>query len=306
MQTQHIVSLVPSGTEIVYALGFGQQLVGRSHECDYPASVRQLPVCTEPKFNVEGTSAEISGRVSATLQEALSVYNIHADVLQRLKPDVIITQSQCEVCSVSPAEVERVACQLYDISAQVIGLEPDTLADVFRGIEQIAEALSEPERGRQLVESLHTRMMAIYEHAHTTTSKPTVALLEWLDPQMPGGHWMPELVEMAGGIDLFGKPGQRSSWMQWDDLLSQDPEVIVLVPCSFDIARSRHELPVLTGRPGWADLSAVRHHRVYLADSNQYFSRPGPRLVESLEILAEILHPDVFNFGHSGIDWQPL
>jgi iron complex transport system substrate-binding protein len=301
-----IVSLLPSSTEIVCALGFESQLVGRSHECDYPASVRDLPVCTAPKFDPDGRSYEINQRVKAVLQEALSVYLIDAHQLKQLAPDVIVTQSQCEVCAVSFAEVERVACEWLDTPAQIVSLEPNALSDVLADFQRVAEALGVPERGQALVADMQRRMAAIANRTQSLTGKPTVACIEWIDPLMYAGNWLPELVEMAGGVDVFGKAGQHSTWMTWDDLRAADPDVLVLLPCGFDIARTLDELPALTQRPDWPTLRAVRSGRVYVTDGNQYFNRPGPRLAESLEILAEIFHPTRFHFGHEQSGWIRL
>lgn len=306
MATQRIVSLIPSSTEIVYALNLEGRLVGRSHECDFPESVRRLPVCTEPKFNPEGSSYEIDQRVKAILHQALSVYRVHGDVLKELQPDVIITQAQCEVCAVSLREVEEVVGQWLGTRPQIISLEPGTLSDVWAGIVRVAEALGGPERGAELVKSLKQRVFAIAARARTLPPGPTVAGIEWIDPLMAAGNWMPELVEMAGGINIFGEAGKHSPWMTWEELVQKDPNVIVVLPCGFDMKRTREEIPALTRRPGWSRLRAVQTGRVYVTDGNQYFNRPGPRLVESLEILAEILHPGVFRFGHEGTGWEHL
>jgi len=306
MEAQRIVSLIPSATEIIYALGFGDRLVGRSHECDYPAAVRSLPVCTEPKFNPIGTSAEIDTRVKAVLQAAISVYNVHRDILRELQPDVIVTQSQCEVCAVSLKEVERVACELFDTAARVVGLEPNTLADIYRDIKQVAAALGVPERGHKLVNSMSECIASICAVTQTIPDKPTVACIEWIDPIMAAGNWVPELVGLAGGVNLFGDAGKHSPWMQWDALAAADPDVIVVLPCGFDMPKVREEMPALIGKPGWSQLKAVQTGRVYLTDGNQYFNRPGPRLVESLQIFAEIFHPERFAFGHRGSGWEPL
>lgn len=302
-----IVSLIASATEIVCALGFEEQLVGRSHECDYPPSVTRLPVCTTPKFDVEGTSYEIDQRVKAILQEGLSVYRVYADVLERLAPDVIVTQSQCEVCAVSLKDVEEAVCQLVGSRPRIVSLEPNTLADVWTDVRRVADALGAPERGAALVAALEARMSAITTRAReqvAQTARPTVACIEWIEPLMAAGNWVPELVERAGGVNLFGEHGKHSPWMTFDELVARDPDVIVVLPCGWDIARSRKELPLLTARPGWSSLRAVRTGRVFLADGNQYFNRPGPRLVESLEIFAELFHPQVFQFGHEGRGWQ--
>jgi iron complex transport system substrate-binding protein len=301
-----VVSLIASATEIVCALGFQDDLVGRSHECDFPGSVKRLPVCTEPKFNVEGGSYEIDQRVKAVLQEGLSVYRVHADLLKHLRPDVIVTQSHCEVCAVSQRDVERAVCDWLGTRPQVVSLAPNALADVWDSIRQVADALGVSQRGEALIGHLRERMAAIAERANALPARPTVAYVEWIDPLMAGGNWMPELVTMAGGVNLFGEAGKHSPWMTWDDLRRRDPDVIFAAPCGFDLARTRQEMPALTRRPDWPGLRAVREGRVYLADGNQYFNRPGPRLVESLEVLAEVLHGETFSFGHQGAGWQRL
>ena len=298
----NIVSLIPSATEIVCALGFEGDLVGRSHECDYPSSVLDLPALTEPKFDVQGSSREIDARVKHVLRDALSVYRVDEARLNQLAPDIIVTQAQCEVCAVSLSEVERVARECLDTPAQIVSLEPMQLADVFADILRVAEALGAPERGAALTLELQTRIDDIAGRA-ADLPKRTVACVEWIDPLMAGGNWVPELVELAGGIALFGKAGEHSPWLFWDDLWAADPDVIVVMPCGFDIERSQQEMPALTAQPGWKTLRAIREGQVYLTDGNQYFNRPGPRLVDSLEILAEILHPDAFHFGHEGTGW---
>ena len=299
-----IVSLIPSATEIVAALGFEDQLVGRSHECDFPPSVRDLPALTEPKFDLNGNSRQIDERVKTVLKDALSVYRVDEAKLNDLKPDIIVTQAQCEVCAVSLTEVERVARECLDTPAQIVSLEPMQLSDLFADIDRVAEALQVPERGLELNFKLRERMDEIAQRAADLPVKPTVACIEWIDPIMAGGNWMPELVEMAGGIELFGKAGKHSPWLEWDDLWAADPDVIVVLPCGFDIERARQEMPALTQRPGWKTLRAIRNGQVYLTDGNQYFNRPGPRLVESLEILAEIIHPEAFHFGHEMTGWM--
>ena len=301
-----IVSLISSATEIIHALGFGDQLVGRSHECDYPPTVQQLPVCTEPKFNVEGSSYQIDERVKAILQEAGSVYRVHADVLKQLQPDVIVTQAQCEVCAVSLNDVERALCDWLQSKPTVVSLQPDGLNDVWQDIGKVAEALQIPQQGQQLVRELQARMDVIAKLCQRLSAKPTVACIEWIDPLMAAGNWVPTLVEMAGGVNLFGTAGQHAPWMSWEQLRQADPDVIIAMPCGYDLAKTESEMNHLTQHPQWQELQAVQSGRVYVTDGNQYFNRPGPRLVESLEILAEILHPPEFGYGHRGIGWQTL
>jgi iron complex transport system substrate-binding protein len=301
-----IVSLIASATEIVCALGFEDQLVGRSHECDFPASVKQLPVCTEPKFNVHGSSREIDQRVQTILHESLSVYRVYTDRLRELRPDVIVTQSHCEVCAVSERDVEQAVCDWLGARPRIVSLKPDGLADVWSNIGAVAEALGVPGRGEEVVGRLRQRMAAIATKTHTLPDRPTVACIEWIDPLMAAGNWMPELVEMAGGVNLFGEAGKHAPWLAWEALCAKDPDAIVVLPCGWDIAKARQEMPLLANKPEWPRLKAVRGGRVYLMDGNQFFNRPGPRLAESLEILAEALHPAAFAFGHEGTGWQRL
>lgn len=303
-----IVSLIASATEIVCALGFEKDLVGRSHECDFPPSVKILPVCTEPKFGVDGSSAEIDARVKKILQDkdALSVYRVDEKLLARLKPDFIVTQSQCEVCAVSFKDVEAAVSRSTGIVAKIVSLQPNALADVYDDIERVATALSATERSRALNASMKSRLAVIHKKAAERAPKPAVACIEWIEPLMAAGNWMPEIVTLAGGLNLFGEAGRHSPQMAWGDLRAKDPDIIVVMPCGFDIARTRSEMPCLTRLKGWDRLKAVCDRRVVLADGNQYFNRPGPRLVESLEILAEIFHPQTFRFGHEGAGWQRL
>ncbi len=301
-----IISLIASATEIVCALGFRKELVGRSHECDFPLSVKDLPICTEVKFGTDGTSYEIDQRVKAVLQEGLSVYRVEAKTLDRLKPDVIITQDHCEVCAVSLKDVEQAACEMISSRPRIVSLRPNALVDLWEGIRQVAEALNAPERAEALIGQLKQRMAAIEQKAKRAATRPTVACIEWIDPLMAAGNWMPELVKMAGGVNLFGEAGKHSPWMTWEDLVRKDPDILLILPCGFDIERSRQEMPVLMRQPGWSTLKAVENGKIYLLDGNQYFNRPGPRLVESLEILAEIFHPELFSFGHRPTGWQLL
>ncbi len=305
-QPKRIVSLIASSTEIVCALGLGDLLVGRSHECDYPSWVKQLPQCTEPKINVEGTSYEIDQRVKAILQEGLSVYRVFADKLKELKPDVILTQIQCEVCAVSEKDVKAAVCETLPTQPQIISLNTNNLDDLWSDIQKVADALDAPERGKELIEKLKGRMKKNEQVTKKIPHHPTVAFIEWIDPLMSCGNWMPTLIEMAGGKNLFGVAGKHSPFMTWEQLKSADPDFIVISPCGYDIPKTTEELPPLTTRKDWKELKAVQQHQVYLADGNQFFNRPGPRLVESLEMLAEMFHPEQFDFGHRGKGWKKL
>ncbi len=301
-----IVTLLASATEIVSALGFKDSLVARSHECDFPTDVRALPFCTEPKIDVSGNSHDIDQRVKAVVRDGLSVYRVDSDALKGYEPDVIVTQSQCEVCAVSEKDVLAATCDWLENRPRIVTLKPDALADIWSDIARVADALDAPDRGADLIRRLKARMTSVEDEARSMTAKPTVACIEWIDPLMAGGNWMPELVAMAGGENLFGVAGAHSPWMEWADLERANPDVIVILPCGFDIARARKDMPALTNRPGWNDLRAVQNGRVCVADGNQYFNRPGPRIAESLEILAEMLHPHHFDYGHKGTGWEPL
>ncbi|MGH7557007.1 MAG: cobalamin-binding protein [Gemmatimonadota bacterium] len=298
-----VASLIASSTETIHALGLGDLLVARSHECDYPPEVRGLPVVTEPRFPTDGTSYEIDQRIRALIQEALSIYRVDADRLRAVRPDVIVTQTQCEVCAVSLGDVEKALGEWTGARPAVVPLSPDSLDAVWDDIQRVALALGYQEAGPALVARLQDRMREI-EVAAAALRRPTVACVEWIDPLMAAGNWMPELVAMAGGESVVGEAGRHSPMLEWEELRRRDPEVIFVSPCGFDLERTRVDMTALVRRPGWADLQSVRNGRVALADGVQYFNRPGPRLVESLEILAEILHPTHFDFGHRGKGWE--
>ena len=288
-----IVSLISSATEIMHALGQFDSLVGRSHECDYPEQVACLPVCTRPVIEISGDSREIDRLVKDRVRDALSVYEVYPDVLERLQPTHIITQTQCEVCAVSLKDVEAALAAGLSCSPKVVPLNPNSLADVWDDIRRVARALDIAEHGEATIEGLKARMCAISRRALSDNARPTVACIEWIEPLMAAGNWVPELVEMVGGVNLFGEAGRHSPWMTWEQLVAADPEVVVVMPCGWDPARTEPEMHWLTGRPEWAELRAVRNGRVHLTDGNQYFNRPGPRLVESLEILSGLLHPSL-------------
>ncbi len=288
---------------MVHALGLGSFQVGRSHECDYPASIRDLPVCTAPRIAVDGSSAEIDGLVKQSMSDATSVYTVFRDVVDDLRPTHILTQTQCKVCAVSLEDVEKLLSAGISSNPRIVALEPNSFSDVWDDIRRVAQACGLGERGECLVAELRERIRRIAEKAALTPHKPSVACIEWLEPIMAAGNWVPEMVELAGGVSLFGKARLHSPWMSWAELVAADPDVIVAMPCGFDIERTRAELYWLTQRSGWNGLRSVRNQRVYVVDGNQYFNRPGPRLVESLQILAEMLHPDIFDPALERTGW---
>jgi iron complex transport system substrate-binding protein len=300
-----IISLLPSATEIIAALGFGENLVGRSHECDFPPGVERLPTCSSTKIPVQGTSYEIDERVKEIVAEGLSVYRVNVERLRELQPDLILTQTQCAVCAVTPRDLEDALCTWTGARPAMLSLEPNNLDDVWNDVRRVGEALGVQSRAEELVDSLGQRLAAIRQQTRAL-SRPTVAAIEWLGPLMAGGNWMPELIEIAGGCSLFAKAGEHSNWLDWATLVEADPEVILLVPCGFRIAQTIRDLHLLTENPAWENLRAVRQRRLFLIDGHHFFNRPGPRLVESAEIAAEILHPELFAFGHRGKGWIPI
>jgi iron complex transport system substrate-binding protein len=302
IESPRIISLLPSATEIVAALGFGDHLVGRSHECDFPPGVEKLPACSSTKVPAKGTSYEIDDRVKEIVAEGLSVYRVDVERLRELRPDLILTQIQCAVCAVTPRDLEQALGNWTGAQPALVSLEPNNLGDVWNDIRRVSEALGVPARAAALIDSLTQRLNAIRDQARDL-SRPSVAAIEWLGPLMAGGNWMPELIEIAGGRSLFAQAGQHSDWLESATLIEADPEVILLLPCGFKIAQTIRDLNLLTANPAWPNLRAVKAGRVCLIDGHHFFNRPGPRLVESAEIVAEILHPDRFSFGHQGTGW---
>ena len=302
---QRVLSLLSSTTEIIYALGCGDRLVGRSHECDYPEEVSELPICTIPKFNVDGTSREVDDEVKSLVQSALSIYYINEKLLKELKPDIIFTQSQCEVCAVSVSDVENALKNITGLSSRVISVEPNSIEDIFNDILTIAEILNVRKKGKELVELIKAKIDSTEKIVYQKSS-PSVAAIEWIDPLMAAGNWVPQLIRVAGGKNLFGEAGKHSPWMKYNDLVEQDPEIIIVMPCGYDIKKSSIEIKTLESKKGWGSLKAVRNRNVYITDGNQFFNRPGPRIIESLEILLEIIHSDFSESKHIDSGWIKL
>jgi iron complex transport system substrate-binding protein len=299
-----IVSLLPSCTEIVCALGCAESLVGRSHECDFPPEIQSLPVCTSARLDQAASSAEINSQIKSLLERALSIYEIDVARLRELRPDIILTQAQCEVCAVSLADLEKALPQTLTQRAKIISVAPLHLADVWLDIQTIADGLHVTEKGRALLLPLKNRVVDIITKTCMITKRPTVACVEWFEPLMAAGNWVPEMIELAGARDLLGSPGRHSAWLEWEKLTQADPDFIILMPCGFNLERTRSEMAVLERRPEWRKLRAVKTKQVFIADGNHYFNRPGPRVVESIEILAEILQPKLFRFGHENKGWE--
>ncbi len=299
-----IVSLLASGTELVAALGLGDRLVGRSHECDHPAWIKRLPALSRPTFDIEGTSVQIDARVRERLRGGAPLYEVDEAQLAALAPDVIITQTHCEVCAVSPADlVHGIAAKLE--RHQLVALSTGTLEGILDGFTRVAEVLGAADAGRTLVTNLRARLAAI-AGVTRTLPHPRVACLEWIEPLFAMANWGPEIVEIAGGVGVLGVPGAHSTTLPFEALAEADPEVIVVAPCGFGLERTLAEMPPLTGHPGWRRLRAVRAGRAFAADGNFFFNRSGPMLFETPEILAEMLHPAQFPPRHQGPSWRRL
>ncbi len=297
------MSLLPSSTEITCAIGAAEALVGRSHECDFPAEVGLLPALTRPRLDTHAASRAIDREVKQLVAQGLSIYEVDADRLRALAPDVILTQTLCEVCAVTPRDLEDAVRAWIGAAPELVALAPNRLADVWTDIQRVGEALDRAARAEELVTRLQRRAEQLATRARRSPERPRVACVEWIDPLMAAGNWLPELVEAAGGVNLFGASGEHSPWLSWEQLREADPDVIVVLPCGFVLDRTRREMAPLVAQPDWEDLAAVRTGRVYLLEGNQFFNRPGPRLVDSLEILCEVLQPAVFEPQHQGSGW---
>lgn len=304
--THRIVSLIASATEIVAALGYEHCLAGRSHECDYPPSVLRLPVCSEARIDVNGSSGQIDREVRLAVRQALSIYRVFTDQLEQLQPTLILTQTQCDVCAVSLKDVQAAVCDHVGSHPQVVALESMSLSDVWDDISRVAEALNDQQAGRQLIESLQQRLQTIAAAHNSAETQPTVACIEWLQPLMCAGNWVPQLVNIAGGQAVLCESGKHSPYITWQDLRQADPDFIVLMPCGFGLQRTAAELDLLTNHPDWSKLKAVQTGQVFLSDGNHYFNRPGPRVVDSAEILSEILWPELGNQRFRPHAWQKL
>lgn len=289
-----ICSLLPSTTEIAFALGLGDAVVGVTHECDYPPEAKKKPVVVRCAFDAGAMgSGEIDRTVSRRLQGKESLYLIDLSRLKEANPDLILTQDLCDVCAIEPDEVLKAAASLPQ-KPQLITLAPHLLGDMLKDIERVGEATARQGAASSLIENLRRRIHFVTERAKKSAYRPRVACLEWLDPLYNAGHWIPEMVELAGGTAGLAEKGKPSTKINWEGVIEFSPEVIVVMPCGFDVARTLEEMPLIQRLPGWNDLPAVKQGQVFAVNGHAYFSRSGPRLVDALEILAHILHPELF------------
>lgn len=301
-----VVSLVPSSTEIVCALERRELLVGRSQECDFPPEVRSLPVCVSTRVRADASSAAIDQQVKRLACDGSPLYEIDVTRLLALRPDIILTQAQCGVCALSAADVAAALSHFPEPHPKIIASDVARITGLWADIAGISDAIGARAEGQTLLSALKNRVVDVLQKTCAVNRRRSVACLDWLDPLMSAGHWMPELVDFAGGINLFGNPGQPSAGLTWRELIEKDPDVVVLMPCGFDLSRARQEAARLASHPDCGKLRAARSGAVFVADGNAYFNRPGPRLVDSLEILAEILWPKLFGTKHQNRGWSRL
>ncbi len=311
-----IVSLLASATEMIYALGCQEQLVGRSHECDYPPEVQHLPVVSQVQINVNTSSAEIDAQIKQIASQkvepvdpalkALSVYAIDIDLLEQLRPDVIFTQTQCEVCAVSERDVVEAIQHLTGLQPRVVSLAPHRLDDVWQDVLRVGRTLGRSEQAAQLVAGYRKRLEQLQDMTNRLGTKPRVTVLEWLDPLMAAGNWTPELVALAGGQHVFGEIGLHSPWLSWEELQQADPDVLVLSPCGFDIERTMQDVSLLQQHSIWHTLQAVQQERVYVIEGNHYLNRSGPRLVESAALLARVIWDEVLDIRVDTDGWRQI
>jgi iron complex transport system substrate-binding protein len=281
---------LPSATEIVYALGLGDRLVGVTHECDFPAEAKTKPVLTASALPHAATSAEIDRHVRRSLHQGSSLYALDAELLERLEPDLIVTQELCAVCAVSYEIVARAAKRLRG-DPRIVSLEPSSLEDVYANIETVGDLTGTPANARRVVAALRARAENLVRHV-SGKARPRTLVLEWTDPPMSGGHWTPGLVELAGGEAILANPGANSQVIEWEAIAAADPDAVIVAPCGFDLARTEVAVAELEAQPLWGSLRAVREGRAHLVDGNAYVNRPGPRLIDTAEIFASAIHDE--------------
>jgi iron complex transport system substrate-binding protein len=297
MALPRIVSLVSSATEILFGLGLGEQVVGISHECDWPDEVKLLPRLTRSRIASSAVSCDIDAQVRSLLTLGEALYELDIELLESLAPDLVITQAQCDVCAVRYQEVEtaiRISAALA--KTKIIALSPSSLDEVFDDIRTVGGAAGVDKRAAMYVDELKRRVDFVHRGIVDVPieRRPRVCVVEWFNPLMMAGNWVPGLIELAGGRCGLSSPGLHSPAVDWSALLEYNPEVMILAPCGFDVARAQTEFPHFAAGDGYSRMDAVRHDRVHLVDGNAYFNRPGPRLVDTLELLAALIHRDEF------------
>ena len=294
-----IASLLPSATEIIFSLGLGNQLVARSHECDYPPEASKLPVLTKSALHHKiHKSTEIDREVE---RRGGDIYEIDEKLLEKLRPDLILTQELCAVCAVSYTRVKE-AARVLDVDTKIVSLEPNNLEDILENILLVGKMTDKMRQAQNLTSHLRDRIDAVKSRTRNVSDRPRVFFMEWLQPPWAGGHWIPRMVDYAGGIEGLGRPGEPSRRIKWEEILHYRPEVIVLSPCGYDVKGVMNELPILASYTGWDTIPAFKSSKIYAVNASAYFSRPGPRIVNGLELLAHIIHPELFPEVPNGND----
>ena len=299
-----IVSLIPSATEIVYALGYGRNLVGRSHSCDYPDGVLDLPECTFPSFDIEGTSEEIDQRVVELKTNNEPLYFIEDEVLRSLDPDIILTQVQCDVCAVSFEDVKRLMISWSDFKGKVSSLTAMDLGGIYGDINRVGEVIGDRGKAEEVIWELRDQMGSLSRKAKGINYRPRVVCVEWIEPMMVAANWVPELLEMAGVEGLFGVAGEHSYRMGWERVVESDPDVLIFMVCGYSLQKTKEEMGVLVGQESWSSLKAVKNDQVFLVNGQNFFNRPAPSVKESLEILLEMIYRDDFRFKYEEKRWE--
>jgi len=299
MTRARIVSFLPSATEMACALGLGDQLVGITHECDYPPEVEGKPVVVRNVLPIEKMSQpEIDAAVARRMRDGLSLYQVDEKLLRELAPDIIMTQDLCQVCAPSGNEVTQ-ALELLSKKPQILWLTPKSLEGIFDNLRELGRATGHAREAEELIAAGHARLEKVAAVTRNLSHRPRVFCLEWLDPVYCSGHWMPEMVEIAGGVDALGRKGTDSVRIPWNDVLEWAPEVLIITPCGFNLEKVVEQTPQLFNNPGWLGLPAVSNGQVYAVDANSYFARPGPRVVDGTELLAHLIHPELFRWEGS-------
>lgn len=299
-----IISLLPSTTEIICALGLEEHLVGRSHECRQSRFIRSLPALTSPEIKPKETSRDIQSEIQHLIENGLSVYKVDGEKLSDLKPDLVLTQDHCDVCAASLNDVKEAVQNHCSSNTTIVSVSPETLDEILDSIKAIGNAANVEERAGRLIDELHIRF-GIIRQTINGKAREEIITIEWLDPLMTGGNWIPELVELAGGECILAEPGRHSPVVDWNLILGQNPDKILIMPCGYTILQTRNEMHLLTKKEGWQNLKAVKNNEVYFLDGDRFFNRPGPGIYDSARILAEILHPSLFKPINRNDGWIP-
>jgi iron complex transport system substrate-binding protein len=304
--TQQIVSFLPSATEMACALGLSDQLVGITHECDYPPEISGKPVVVRNALPIETMSQpQVDAAVAQRMREGLSLYEVDEKLLRELAPDLILTQNLCQVCAPSGNEVSQ-AVNLLPRKPQILWLTPRSLEEIFANVRELGEATGRAKEAEELIAAGRVRMEKTAAVTRELPHRPRVFCMEWLDPVYCSGHWVPEMVKLAGGVDELARAGEDSVRVPWDDVVAWAPEVLIVTPCGFNLKKGIEQGQQLRDYPGWSDLPAVREGRVYAVDANSYFARPGPRVVDGTELLAHLIHPGLFAWKGPASAYQRL